>query len=84
MSKKKKKNKKKNDSAMLQEKMTLFNKLGDKCNACESPFNKKSKEHVTTWKVYVKEQEKIVRLFCPACWDKANNIIKEYNNDFRV
>lgn len=84
MSKKKKKNKKNKNNPAVQEKMTLFNKLADECNVCSAPFDKRSKEQVTTWKVFVKEKEKIVRLFCPDCWEKANNVIKEFNNDFRV
>lgn len=79
MVKKKKKNKKrasKKKQALLEEKITLFNKLGQKCNACRKDFDKKSREHAMTWRVFVKEAEKTVRLFCPECWNKAEILIK--------
>ena len=68
----------------LKEQMMLFDKLGNKCDACEKDFDKKSKECVTTWKVVVREKEKVVRLYCPECWDKAIKIIKEVENDLRI
>ena len=37
-----------------------------------------------TWNVVVREEEEIVRLYCPECWDKANKIIKEIKDDFRI
>lgn len=65
-------------------KLMLFDILGDECAACQKPYDKTSKEHVQTWKVIVREQEKIVRLYCPPCWDNANKMIKEIENDLRV
>ena len=62
----------------------MFDMLDDECAACHEPFDKKSKEHATTWNVVVREQEKIVRLYCPECWDKANKLIEEIQNDLRV
>mgnify|MGYP001202109131 CR=1 FL=1 len=67
----------------MQQKLGMFDKLGDECSACEKPFDKKSKEHAMTWNVVVREEEEIVRLYCPECWDKANKIIKEIKDDFR-
>jgi len=63
--------------------LMMFDKLGDSCAACEEPYDKESKEHVTTWKVVVREKEKIVRLYCPECWGKANKLIEEIQNDLR-
>jgi hypothetical protein len=74
--KKNKKKKSKESQAVLEEKMTLFNKLGEECNACKKHFDKKSREQAMTWKVFVKESEKSVRLFCPECWGKAQTLIK--------
>ena len=68
----------------MAKKLMMFDMLDDECAACQKPFDKKSKEHATTWNVVVREQEKLVRLYCPECWDKANKIIEEFNNDFRV
>ena len=62
----------------------MFDKLDIKCAMCKKPFDKKSKEDVTTWKVVVREKEDVVRLYCPECWDKANELIKEIQNDLRV
>jgi hypothetical protein len=81
------KNKKKNKKATekkMQDQLMMFDKLDDHCAACEKSFDKKSKEHVSTWNVVVREKEDIVRLYCPECWDKANKLIKEIENDFRV
>tara|TARA_R110001583_G_scaffold11297_3_gene51384 strand:- start:1047 stop:1364 length:318 start_codon:yes stop_codon:yes gene_type:complete len=68
----------------MEKKLMMFDMLDDACAACDAPFDKKLKEHVTTWNVVVREKEKIVRLYCPACWDKANNLIEEIQNDLRV
>tara|TARA_R110002074_G_scaffold77345_1_gene175415 strand:- start:183 stop:500 length:318 start_codon:yes stop_codon:yes gene_type:complete len=68
----------------MTKKMMMFDKLEDHCAACQKPFDKKSKEHVSTWNVVVREKEDVVRLYCPECWDKANKLIKEIQNDFRV
>ena len=44
---------------------------------CSAEFDKKNKEQVMTWNVVVREKEKIVRVYCPTCWDKAQKIITE-------
>jgi hypothetical protein len=68
----------------IQNQLMMFDKLEDHCAACEKPFDKKSKEHASTWNVVVREKEDVVRLYCPECWDKANKLIEEIQNDFRV
>jgi len=68
----------------IAKKLGMFNIMGDECSACQKPFDKKSKEDVQTWKVIVREQEKIVRLYCPNCWGMANKLIKEIEDDLRV
>jgi DNA-directed RNA polymerase subunit RPC12/RpoP len=67
----------------MKELLTLFEKLGDECLTCEKPFDKTSKEHVQTWKVVVREDKNSVRLYCPECWNKVTDIIKqvEENNE---
>jgi len=77
---------KKNKKAEKQmaKKLMMFDMLKDNCAACEKPFDKKSKEHAMTWKVIVREKEKVVRLYCPECWEKANNLIKEIQDDLRI
>ena len=61
----------------LKQQLALFDKLGDECAACQEPFDKKSKEHATTWNVVVREEEKIVRLYCPECWNTAQNLVEQ-------
>jgi phenylalanine-4-hydroxylase len=77
-------NKAKRAKKDLKEQMMMFDKLCDECSACEKPFDKTSKEHATTWNVVVREQEKIIRLYCPDCWDKANKLIKEIQDDIGI
>jgi len=55
----------------------MFDLLPDQCSACLAPYDKKDKEMVTTWNVVVKEQEKVVRLYCPDCWNTARQIIQD-------
>ena len=66
----------------MAQQLNMFDELGDECSACEKPYDKKSKEHATTWNVVVREKEKIVRLYCPECWTKAKSIVKEFGNFF--
>jgi len=84
ISRKKAKREKKEFEKVMKQQLMMFDKLGTECAACNKPYDKKSKEHAMTWRVVVREKEEVVRLYCPACWDKANKIIEEYNNDFRI
>ena len=65
----------------MAKKLMMFDMLEDECAACLAPFDKKSKEHAMTWSVVVREQEKVVRLYCPECWNKAQEIIKQVENE---
>jgi Zn finger protein HypA/HybF involved in hydrogenase expression len=62
----------------IKEKLGLFNRLPEKCLTCEEPFDKKNKDQVFTWNVVVNKKEDIVRLYCPSCWEKAQEIIKGF------
>ena len=77
LSRKLARNKAKKYKKDIKKQLMLFDKLGDECCACTKPFDKKSKEHVTTWNVVVREQEQVVRLYCPTCWDAAIKMIKD-------
>jgi len=57
--------------------MGMFDLLPDQCSACLAPYDKKDKQMVTTWNVVVREEEKIVRLYCPECWSTAQRIIQD-------
>lgn len=55
----------------------MFDLLPDQCSACLAPYNNKDKQMVTTWNVVVKEEKKVVRLYCPDCWSTAQRIIQD-------
>jgi len=78
--KRNKNRKKKKMEKELQEKMGMFEKLPDACDACEKTFDKKDKSMVQSWNVVVREKEGIVRLYCPECWAMARKLIKEVEN----
>jgi hypothetical protein len=40
----------------------------EKCCVCDAPFDRKSKEQVTTWSVEVFKADKRVNLYCPECY----------------
>jgi len=69
--------KKKKMEKELQEKMGMFDKLPDACDACKKAFNKKDKNMVQSWNVVIREAEGIVRLYCPECWTMARKLIEE-------
>lgn len=58
----------------ISQQMTLFGKLPEKCSACSEPFDKKDKDMVNKWNVVVKQD--VVRLFCPNCIEKTQEIIR--------
>jgi len=58
---------KKGENSALEEKVVLFGKMPDKCLGCSKPYDKKSKEHATTWTVMVYNATETVKLYCPQC-----------------
>ena len=76
-------NKAKKEKKEMKQLLSMFEKLGDECAACEAPFDKKSKEQAMTWKVVVREEEKVVRLYCPDCWEQATEAIKQVEESLR-
>ena len=69
---------KKNAEQEIATKVALFGQLSDKCLTCEKRFDKMNKEQVRTWSVVVREEEEVVRLYCPGCWDKAIEIVQNF------
>jgi len=63
----------------LSDKIFLFNQLPDKCTACENSFDKKDRQMVFAWKVVIREDT--VRLFCPDCIQKTQEVINEHEKD---
>ena len=60
----------------LKKKMNMFDRLPDECSAWLDPFDKKDREMVMSWRVVVREEESIVRLYCPSCWDTAISVVE--------
>ena len=56
----------------------MFDRLPDKCMTCEKDFDKNDREMVSSWYVVVREEENRVNLYCPPCWSKALEIIKDF------
>jgi len=65
----------------LQQKMGMFDKLPDACDACKKEFDKKDKSMVQSWNVVIREAEGVVRLYCPECWAMATKLIEEVENE---
>jgi hypothetical protein len=59
------------------EKLGLFDKIPKECLTCMKPFDKKDKQMVMSWSVVVREDEGVVRLYCPTCWKKAQDFIAQ-------
>ena len=74
---KKKKHKLKQAERDLQQKVGMFDKIPDACDACKETFDKKDKSMVQSWNVVVREAEGVVRLYCPECWNTARRAIDE-------
>jgi len=75
--KKLRRKKKKESEKDLKEKMGLFNMIPDQCTNCDKPFDKKDEDQVKSWRVAVREREKVVNLYCTECWDGANQMLKD-------
>jgi len=75
--KRNKQRKRKKAEKALEEKMNLFEKIPAECNACLRAFDKTNKDMVMSWNVVVREEEQVVRLYCPECWDAARKLVEE-------
>ena len=61
----------------LDQKLGLFGLLPEECMTCHKSFDKSNKAMVQTWNVVVREKERIVRVYCPTCWTKAQKLLSE-------
>ena len=73
----------KENSQKLAEKIFQFENLPSECSACLKPFDKDSKEMALSWNVIVRD-ESTIRLYCPTCWDAAQDIIAKYKEKNNV
>ena len=76
----KKSHKRKRAEKEMKQKVGMFEKLPDACDACNKDFDKKNKEMVMSWNVVVREAQGVVRLYCPECWIMAIKAIEEVEN----
>jgi hypothetical protein len=76
-----KKAKKRQAEKDMKEKNGLFSRLEDCCLVCEKPFDKQNKEMVQSWCVVVREDKSQVNLYCPGCWDRANDMVKKIQEE---
>ena len=65
------------DESALGKKMGLFDLIPEECMLCHAKFDKSDKNMVSTWQVSVREKQKVVRIYCPECWSKAQNLLTE-------
>ena len=72
---------KKKQEKDMQSDIDLFDRLGDQCEVCAKPYDKKDREMVATWSVVVRKKEKVVRLYCPECWQGALDLIKDVEDN---
>ena len=57
--------------------LSAMTSLPEECLACSKPFDKTSKEHAKTWFVIHRKGQAMPNLYCPECWNKANEIIQD-------
>ena len=69
---------KKDAKEELSTKVALFGKLPSNCLTCDKPFDKMDKQQVMSWSVVVRQEEEKVNLYCPDCWQKANNLVNDW------
>ena len=65
----------------IEEKVLLFDKIPNLCNACQKQFDKNNKTQVRTWSVVVRNDIEQVRLYCPDCWSKAKAVVQAYEKE---
>ena len=68
----------KNTQKDLKQKLNMFDRIPDNCLTCNKVFDKKDKQQVQTWFVVVRNSEQSVKLYCPECWNKATQLVKEF------
>tara|TARA_B100000212_G_scaffold307299_1_gene256369 strand:- start:795 stop:1040 length:246 start_codon:yes stop_codon:yes gene_type:complete len=61
----------------IAEQLTKFGMLPEQCQICQKEFDKKNREMVQSWSVFVKQE--VVRLFCPDCMNTAKEVINAGN-----
>lgn len=76
---KKRKEAMKEATARLERQAAFFLSLPEECCVCQHPFER-NQETVKTWNVTVYEEKNTIRLTCPTCWGKVEQLVKEQEN----
>jgi len=71
---------KKSGAKNLAEKISQFENLPQHCSVCQNSFDKRNKDMIQSWRVVVRQQT--VRLFCPDCIEKTQEILNERPETF--
>ena len=81
----KRKHKKKQDKKTVEalqnkikQQMNMFDRLPSSCSACNKKFPLTREAHMT-WQVVVRSKQETVRLFCPECQQKAQQVLENSN-----
>jgi len=64
----------------LTKKIGLFDRMGDECITCGDFFDKTDIEQVRNWHVAVRPNQEKVNLYCPDCWQRAIDTIKDFRS----
>jgi Zn finger protein HypA/HybF involved in hydrogenase expression len=70
------KRKKGDPEQLMADKVHMFGRLPESCDACQKTFDKKNRDMVFSWNVVVREDK--VRLFCPECISKTKEVLDDY------
>lgn len=62
----------------FKQKMNMFDRIPENCLTCDKPFDKTDKQQVQSWFVVVRQEEQVVRLYCPECMAKAKEIVEDF------
>tara|TARA_B100000214_G_C23746682_1_gene525809 strand:+ start:477 stop:740 length:264 start_codon:yes stop_codon:yes gene_type:complete len=65
----------------LEDKLGLYSRLDEKCRVCEIPFDKTDHKMLSEWMIVVREKEDSINLYCPACWERANEIVSKLKEE---
>ena len=79
-----KKNKKRQAEQDLKEKIGMFSQLEDSCLVCKKVFDKQNKKMVQSWYVIVRKEQNKVNLYCPECWERANDMIVKLKEEINA
>ena len=58
----------------MSQQISSFSKLPEKCDTCSEPFDKTDREMLASWNVVVRQD--VVRLFCPNCIKKTQEVME--------